>query len=124
MELFQTAVKNKYRYPTSKGNVNTEDLFDLSLKDLDATAKSVNKQIKETEEESFISVKTTENSDAHNKLEIIKSVIAYKIAVAEANEKRMATKERNRRINEIIAAKEDADLMAMPLEELKKLVQE
>ena len=36
--LFVTAARKKFRFETSKGGLNTEDLFDLSLESLDAIA--------------------------------------------------------------------------------------
>ena len=58
--MLEKALINNYRYPTTVGNVTTEDLFGLPLTsktgkpNLDDTAKSINKLLKDTEEESFV----------------------------------------------------------------------
>lgn len=43
INMFEIATKNKYRYPFNKGLITTEDLWNLSLKDLDNIFKVLNK---------------------------------------------------------------------------------
>ena len=56
--MFEKATQEKYRFETTKGLVNTEDLWDLPLVGgnccLDDIAKDLNRDVKENEEESFI----------------------------------------------------------------------
>jgi hypothetical protein len=69
--LFEKASKMKLRFSTTKGVLSTEDLWDLSLESLDRIAKNLYKQIKESEEISFISEKSSEDTLASIKLEIV-----------------------------------------------------
>ena len=47
MELFEIATRNKYRFPF-KGWISTEDLWDLSVQNLDGIFKTLNKEFKTT----------------------------------------------------------------------------
>ena len=85
--LFEKASKMKLRFSTTKGVLSTEDLWDLSLESLDKIAKNLYKQIKESEEISFISEKSSEDTLASMKLEIVKFVITFKMD--EAKEKKL-----------------------------------
>lgn len=120
-ELFLKATKQKLRFQTNRGLVTTEDLWDLSLDDLDSLARSLNKEIKEKGEESFI--KTTK-VDPKIKLsfEVAKSVIETKLADADKAQKAAATKEKNQKILALIARKKDAELEGLSLEELEEMV--
>lgn len=53
MELFEIAIRNKYRFPF-KGWISTEDLWDLSVQNLDSIFKTLNKEFKTTGEESLL----------------------------------------------------------------------
>ena len=57
MNIFEYAVRNKVRFPF-KGMISVEDLWDLSLTNLDSIYKTLNKQIKQNDEESLLSTKT------------------------------------------------------------------
>ena len=122
MNLFEQATRRKYRYPTTRGNVSTEDLWDMGLTQLDTTAKTINKQLKSDDEESFIVKKRTSNVEA-NKLEILKRVIEYKQDRAEAIEQREVNKQQKQRILSIIDDKEDESLKGKSLASLKKMVE-
>ena len=45
-KLFENAVRKKYRYPFN-GMISTEDLWDLSLKNLDTIYKALKSEIKD-----------------------------------------------------------------------------
>ena len=65
--LFEKANKLKVRFETNKGNVTTEDLWDMPLVSttgfsLDAIAISLNRKLKETEEESFVAKRSKSNT--------------------------------------------------------------
>lgn len=89
MELFEIATRNKYRFPF-KGWINTEDLWDLSVQNLDSIFKTLNKELKTTGEESLLGTKTTEQNELSNKIEIVKHIVSVKLedkakAQADAN---------------------------------------
>ena len=79
MEMFEKASKQKLRYKVTSGTISTEDLWDLDLDSLDLLAKTLNKAIKDSEEESFIKSKSTANTTLELKFEIVKHVIEVKL---------------------------------------------
>ena len=119
MSMFETATRKKYRFPF-RGLISTEDLWDLSLEQLDTVFKTLNKQIKTEEETSLMTQSATDETTA-NMIEIVKHVFTTK--QEEANERRLAAKnaEKKKRILEVIAQKQDESLMSMSLEDLQKL---
>lgn len=122
-KLFEVAARKKYRFPF-RGQVSTEDLWDLSITSLDSVFKTLNKEKKQNEEESLLSVKSEADKEVENKIEIVKYIVAVKQAeIAE----RAASKEkaqRNQKIAAIIERKKDEELEGKSIEDLMKLLEE
>ena len=119
MSLFEQATRNKYRYATNRGLVTTEDLWDLSLQELDQTAVGLNRQIKATQEESFLAENKTDES-LIGRLEVLKAVITYK-QEQEENRKQEAVKRTERaKLLELLDAKKDEHLATLSVEEIQK----
>ena len=124
MSIFVRASKLKLRFATTKGALSTEELWDLSLESLDVIAKKVNKELKDTEEESFIGKKTSANTLLNLKLEILKYVIQVKL---EEKDKATARAEKNAklaRLKDLYANKADAELEGKSKEEIAKMIEE
>ena len=120
--MFEKALKQKLRFDTSKGSISTEDLWDLSLSSLNEIAKDVNKKIKASEEESFIDTKTTTSTKDQLKLEVLKFVIADKIATRDAAKARADKQAQVAKIKSLIANKADEQLANASLEELSAML--
>jgi len=119
--LFEGAARAKYRFPF-KGSITTEDLWDLSLQDLDRVFKTLNAEAKQTQEESLLKVKDEHSEILERKIEIVKHIVSVKQAEAEAVKDAANRKAQKQRIMEIIAKKEDDALANMSLDDLKKMV--
>lgn len=119
--LFEGAARAKYRFPF-KGSITTEDLWDLSLQDLDRIFKTMNAEVKQTQEESLLKVKDEHSEILERKIEIVKHIVSVKQAEAEAVKDAANRKAQKQRIMEIIAKKEDDALANMSLDDLKKMV--
>ena len=119
--MFDRATRKKLRFNTNMGVLSVEDLWDLTMEQLNALYISLSKEKKDTGE-SLLADDTVENADLKLKMDIITFVFDYKQQVAEANEKRAATKRRNKRILEIIEQKQDDDLASKSVDELKGLL--
>ena len=65
MNIFEMATRNKFRFPY-KGLISVEDLWDLSHVQLDSIYKNLNKEIKQTQEESLLSAKNSEDAELHS----------------------------------------------------------
>ena len=120
--MFENALKNGFRYPSNKGLIRTEDLFCLSLNDLNEIAKKINKLIKDSEEESFIPGPNFNNNNDSKRLDIVKHIINLKINEQNAKMIEKSNAEKRQRILEIINKKDEESLENMSKEELEKLL--
>ena len=79
MNIFEYAVRNKLRF-SYKGLLTVEDLWDLTLKDLDAIYKQLKGQMKVNEEESLMTSKSKADTALEMQIEIVKYIFAEKEA--------------------------------------------
>lgn len=121
--MFEIAARNKFRFPF-KGMISTEDLWDLSVENLDNVFKTLNSEMKKTKEESLLSTKSKDDEVLELKIEIVKYIVEVKQKEKDAREKKFLDRERNQKIMSIIAAKQDEQLHNMSVEELQKLLAE
>lgn len=121
MSLFENATRNKYRYLTGRGFVTTEDLWDLSLQELDRTAVQLNREIKTTQEESFLAKNTTD-TNLIERLEVLKTIITYKQDQEEIRKQEALRKVQREKLLELIDQKQHQQLSELSVEELKERV--
>jgi hypothetical protein len=117
--LFKTASIIKLRFSTNKGSLSVEDLWDLSLTSLDTIAKSVSRQLKAESEESFIAVKTSSNTQLEIALEILKIVIADKLAQKAASLEKQDNLNRLSVLQGLVDRKKNESLEGLSIEELQ-----
>lgn len=122
-KIFEYAVRNKVRFPF-KGMISVEDLWDLSLINLDSIYKTLNKQVKQSEEESLLSEKESVDTELEVQIAIIKYIVDVKKKEKEAKDKAAEKKAQKQKIMSIIASKENEALQNSSLEDLKKMLEE
>lgn len=120
MNIFEKASKIKLRFVTDKGTLTTENLWELSLPDLDKIAKRINKELREESEESFIKTKSVASDVLTLKLEILKHIIGDKLKAQEANKKRVETNAKRQEILELIKKKQTEELGSKSVDDLMK----
>lgn len=127
--MFEKATRQQLRFNTKKGLLSVEDLWTLPLKasfnaqvDLDEVAKAVHQELKTSEEISFVAPVSASNTTAQLKMDIVKHIIAVKLAEKEAAEKAREVKEKKQKIMSIIAQKQDESLMNSSVEDLQKML--
>lgn len=81
--LFEIATRNNYQFPF-RGMINVIDLWDLPLTNLDSVFKTLNAEIKRSEEESLLNIKSTEDEEISNKIDIVKYIVSVKLAEKKA----------------------------------------
>ena len=121
--IFEFASRNKVRFPF-KGMISVEDLWDLSLTNLDSIYKTLNKQVKQSEEESLLSTKVSVDTELEVQIAIVKHIVSVKLAEKEAAEKVSAKKAQKQKIMSIIATKQDEALQNSSIDDLKKMLDE
>ena len=114
MNIFEKAAKGKYRFNSMKGNLSVEDLYDLPLTSaqgvsLDGLAIDVNREIKATEEESFVS-ENKPNTILAAKFDILKHIIKAKIEEIESAKLAAGKKAKKAELVGILAEMEAAAL--------------
>lgn len=131
MDLFEQAARLKLRFPSTRGDLTAEQLFDLPLLspgdrfDLDTVAKSVNAALKATSEESFVSTAVHPAATKHQlQLDVVKSVIATKQSEAAAAKRRADRAAERRRLVEALGDKQDEKLRAMSISSIQKRLDE
>lgn len=121
--LFEIATRNNYQFPF-RGMINVIDLWDLPLTNLDSVFKTLNAEIKRSEEESLLNTKSTEDEEISNKIDIVKYIVSVKLAEKKAREDNKKNAEMRQRLLEIKAKREDAALENLSDEELDKALAE
>lgn len=119
---FEFALRNKVRFPY-KGMISVEDLYDLSVRELDSVFKTLNAQVKKSQEESLLATKTKEDETLSIQIEIVKYIFNAKVAEAEAVKQSKELKEKKQKLMELIAEKEDAALKDKSTDELKAMLE-
>lgn len=121
-KMFEFAAKNKIRF-SYRGQMTTEDLFDLNLRDLDYIYKCLMEEKKTSETESLIE-KKTENTVLECKIELVKYVFNQKVEEKKAAEAKAENAAKKQKILEILEKKQDAELEGKSADELKKLLED
>lgn len=122
-ELFINATRNNYQFPF-KGMINVIDLWDLSLTNLDSVFKTLNAEVKKSEEESLLNTKSKEDEEISNKIEIVKYIVSVKLDEKKKREDAKKNAEMRQRLLEIKAKRQDAALENMSDEDLDKALAE
>ena len=130
MNIFEQATRQALRYPSNRGDLSTEQLWDLSLTkrdgfDLDTIAKTVNAQLKTLSEESFVTKSPNPAKDSLElKLEILKYIIAVKLKEAEDRRNAADRAAERQKLYDILAEKQDSALKELSVEDIQKRLAE
>ena len=119
--IFEYATRNKVRF-NYRGLISAEDLWDLSVTELDKIYKDLNKLVKQSQEESLLVIKTEVDEKLEVMIAIVKHIVEVKLAEQSAKEKAVAKKEQRQKILSIMAKKQDESLENASMEELQKML--
>lgn len=121
--IFEYAVENKLRFPF-RGSISVEDLFDLSLENLDSIYKTLARERVKANEDSLLKRKSIEDTVLSVKIEIIKCIVSKKMTQIEANKAAIQKKEKKDKILKVLAQKQDESLQNMSIKDLQKMLDE
>lgn len=125
MSLFEKASRLKLRFPSVKGPLTAEQLWDLPLTSangpsLDGVAKAANANLKAVTEESFVATSTNpEKTQYELQLEIAKHIIAVKQEEAATRLAAADRAEQRERLRQILRDKKDKSLENLTEAELE-----
>ena len=120
-KLFEMATRSKLRFPSTKGELSVEDLWDLSDKDLDVVYKNLKDQEVKSSEESLL-----DDANVDPKLTAVIGIVKY-IFTTKRNE-RLAEKERinkkltQRKYIDALSKKRDEAIEKMSEAELRAMI--
>ena len=119
--VFEIATRAKLRFSSTKfASLSVEDLWDLTLGQLDDVAKGINRQINAEKEESFLSQnKNAVRKDLELKLEIVKHVITTYEAEKTEREDRNAKAKKRQALIDALAEAEQREQLAKTPEQLR-----
>lgn len=124
--IFEQASRLKLRFATTRGELAVEDLWSLPLTsdtrvNLDALARAVNRQIRErnADDESFVTPVRKAGDTLDLQLEILKHVIAARLAENQAKTARQARAEERATLQALLDKKQGEALNALTEDEVK-----
>lgn len=130
MNIFEQSLREKVRFNSNKGDLTTEQLWDLPLTsksslDLDTLERGVNSELKDMQEESYVNPKpNAQKRVLELKLAILRHVIDSKLAEAVEAEKYALRLTEKKRLLQILSKKQDEKLDALSVEDIEKRLAE
>jgi hypothetical protein len=115
--LIETAIRKKFRFATGRGMITTEDLWDLGLESLNTLAKEANRKVKESGEEDFLKVNTT-NTEDKQRFEVLKYILDTKLKEQEVRASAATKKAELDRLVALKANKEEEALGKLSVEDI------
>ncbi len=125
--LFIIASRKKYRFPTSRGTLMAEDLWDLPLPDLDNAAVALADKIAKASSRSFLDRpdrKTAAQIADDNGLEILKFVINTRQEEAKAAKVRAERRSEIEFLRGLEQKRRLEKLDALPVEEIEQRIRD
>ena len=122
--MFEKAARQKIRIPCEKGWLYVEDLFDLSLKELDKIYKILNTQLKTAKEDSLLAVKDTSTSKLELQVDLVKYVFGVKKSEEAAIATRFANKQKKEFLMSVLEEQQKDEIKKMSSDDIKKMLEE
>lgn len=119
--MFEKAARLKLRFPF-RGSCTTEDLFELSLVQLDSIFKTLNTELKTMDQESLLDVKTADTEILDLQIAIVRRVVELKQAEMAENKTRKEKAEQQQKLLGILANKQNEELNGKSIEEIKAMI--
>lgn len=123
-DLFFNAAKNKYRFPSERGNLTAEQLFDLDMKSLDKIYGTLCEQKDSKPKKSLLSPREVGDVELDEKISIVAQVYEYKDSVLDKRKKAAERSRDRQKLLDILAKKKEEALENLSEEELLKKLRE
>ncbi len=123
-DLFFNAVKNKYRYPSKRGNLTTEQLFDLSFESLDEIYSELTALLDQMPKKSLLAQRSNEDEELREKVDVVEAVFAYKTELRNKAKNMEAKRQQKQKLIDLLEKKKEKALENLSEEELLKKLAE
>lgn len=121
MDIHKEANRIGLRFVTPRGNLSTEQLWQLSLNELDGMAVALEADYKESGKKSFLVKKSAKDTTTKLRFDIVVDILTTKVEEAETLANARDNKEFNAKIDMLILEKKEAGLKEKSIAELEKL---
>lgn len=119
--LFEMATRSKLRFPSTKGELSVEDLWDLSDKDLDVVYKNLKDQEVKSSEESLL-----DDANVDPKLTAAIGIVRYVFTTKRkeklAEKERINKKLKQKKYIDALSKKQDEAIEKMSEAELRAMI--
>lgn len=121
--MFDKASRLRLRF-NYKGVISTEDLWDLSLQELDFIYKGLMAQKKALNVDSLLTTPTPADDLLELKLDIVRFVFNAKQDEADSRKAAAEKKAKKQKLLDVLSQKQDSALAEMSIEDIQKAINE
>lgn len=120
INLFEVATRKKLRFACRKGTVSVEELWEMSMKELDEVYSELASTVEEKKSKSLMAAKDSKDEETEMKMNIVKYI--FEVKNAELEERKTLADKKNQVavIEAAIARKKQEEIDSMSLEDLEK----
>jgi len=122
MENFKLASQQKLRFQTNRGLLSVEQLWDLSLEELDSLAVSLETEHKTSGKKSFLVKTSVKDKTAKLRFDVAIDILNSKVEEYQAAAEAREVKEHNKKIIELISEKKDESLKGKSIKQLEAML--
>jgi hypothetical protein len=122
MDNFKEASRQQLRFQTTRGLLTTEQLWDLSVTDLDKVAVILDDEYKLSGKKSFLVAKSSKDKTLKLKFDIVLDILTTKVEEAEEAKVKAENKAHNEKIINLISEKQDEALKGKSVTQLKAML--
>ena len=122
MSNYKEASRLGLRINTNKGALSVEQLWTLTLPQLDELAVSLEENVEKSISKTFLKKRTNKNKLAQLSFDVVLDILQTKMAEAEELQSASEIKKHNDKILTLIAEKQENDLKSKSAEELQALL--
>lgn len=123
-DIYKKASKHKLKVETTKGNLRVDQLWDLSLNELNDIAVKLEEQYEKSGKKSFLTVNNEKDTLTKLRFDIVLDILTTKVTSQNAAAKAAETKAHNQKILELIASKQDEELSGKSITELEAMLKQ
>lgn len=118
--LFKIAARRRTRFPSDRGDLTVEQLYQLNLAGLDNVARTINAELRSLTEDSFVDLKPDpRKGQLQDALDLVKEVIADVQADAARAASRAQKAALRRTLTDALARKQDEKLSQASIEDIQ-----
>ncbi len=123
--IFERATRRKLRFASNRGqSLSVEELWQLSLEDLDKIAVAVNEDLQKETKKSFLPNKNRVETHNALRLEILTYIMSVRLAEDDAQKTRAEIRAQLAMLEEVAANKTGEAFKSMTLEDINKQIAE